>query len=245
MLRSTLIIVVFLLFSLRLHAQTVFSGRVLENKTRIALHGVIIENLSNKLKTITPGDGRFSIAAKPGDLLVFKVFAYKPDTVLITDMHDREILLQPMTTMLDQVTITDTSGRTLNANKNTKLPYDPEFHGQTFVYHRDDKENYDGGVIARIHYFTKDDNDKKKAAQKLQDIKISEHISSVFTPENISQFIPLKGQDMDNFLLLYTPDVKTYTGKDFNFLSYINASYKAWQKLTPDERKAGQIFNKN
>ena len=244
MLRNIFLILFIVLGITSLHAQTVFNGRVLENKTRIALHGVQIENLATKLKSITGTDGRFSIAAKSGDILVFKVFAYKADTLLITDLHDKEIFMEPQVNMLNQVTITDTNGHISNANKNSILPYDPQFHGQTAVYHRDKEENFDGGVNLRIHYFTKDDNDKKKTAAKMQDIKISEHISSVFTAENISQFVPLKGEDMTNFLLLYTPDVKTYTKDDFNFLSYLSTCYKAWQKLTPDEQKAGQIFKK-
>src|ERR1700744_2080146 len=48
------------------NAQTPFSGRVLENKTRIKLRGVRIENLNTHVKAITGEDGGFSIAAKVG-----------------------------------------------------------------------------------------------------------------------------------------------------------------------------------
>lgn len=243
MLRSVFILFCCVCFAVSLHAQTVFNGRVLEDKTRLVLHSVIVENLSNKLRSITGDDGRFSIAAKVGDLLVFKKFSYAPDTLLLTDMHDKEIFLQLQSTMLKDVTIRDSSGRTGVAEKNMAY-YDPQFHGQTAVPHRDAEGNYDGGVTLRIHYFTKDDKDKKKAAEKEEDREVNEEIIKAFTADNIGKYVPLKGKDMDNFIVLYVPDVKVYNSKDFNLLSYLNDCYQKWLKLSDDERKSAQIFQK-
>jgi hypothetical protein len=241
---KNLLIVCFCLFgALTVHGQSVFSGRVLENKTRIVLHAVRIENLKSKVKTISLEDGQFSIAAKVGDLLVFNSFAYMPDTVLITDLHAREIFLTPKSTMLNQVNVTDTSGHA-KANPNAVQHYDPEYHGQTVVYQRDSKGYYKGGIAIRLHYWTKDEHKKRKAAQTAKEREVSEHISSVFTPLNVSNYVPLKGDDMDNFLLLYTPDVKEYTDKKFDLVPYLNACYQNWQTLTPEQKKAGQIFGK-
>jgi hypothetical protein len=243
MLRSLFITLCCVFCAFTLHAQTVFNGRVFENKTRITLHGVIVENLGNKLKAITGDDGRFSIAAKVGDLLVLKSFGYQPDTLLLTDMHDKEIFMEPQRTELNQVTITDSSTNSTQAAKNMQY-YDPQFHGQTIVYHRDDKEQFDGGIIIRMHYFKGDENKKNKAEQKEHQRILSEEISEIFTADNISHYLPLKGADLDNFLLLYTPDIKVYNSKDFNLLAYLNTSYKTFLTLTPDQRKAGRIFNK-
>ncbi|WP_428330408.1 hypothetical protein [Mucilaginibacter sp.] len=223
--------------------QSVFSGRVLEDKTRITLHGVRVENLSNKLVALTDKDGSFSIGAKAGDLIVFKFFSYQPDTLLLTDLHDKEVFMVSQATMLKQVTITDTSGRAF-ANKNAVQKYDPEFHNQTVVYQRDEKGNYKGGIALRLHYWKKDEHKKQKQAQTEKDQAMSEHISTVFTAEAIAQYVPLKGKDMDNFILLYIPDVKTYTSKSFNLLSYLNACYKEWLTLTPEQQKAGHLFEK-
>ena len=164
-----------------------------------------------------------------------------PDTLLLADMHDKEIFLQPQTQMLNQVNITDSSGHTNAAAKNMQY-VDPEFHGQTAVYQRDENEDYKGGVALRLHYFTKDDHEKRKAAEKQHDRKISEEISRVFDVSNIEKYVPLKGEDLDNFILLYMPRVNVYTSKDFNLLTYLNDSYKAWLTLTPAQRRAGQLF---
>jgi hypothetical protein len=243
MIRNLLIICFCFLGILTARGQSVFSGRVLESKTRVVLHAIRVENLNNKLKTITADDGQFAIAAKPGDLLVFNGFAYQPDTLLITDMHAREIFMEPKTTLLNQVTITDTSGRA-KANPNAVQHYDPQFHGQAVVYQRDENLNYKGGIAIRLHYWTKDEHKKRKAAQTAKERETSEHISSIFTPLNVSNYVPLKGADMDNFLMLYTPDVKEYTDKRFELIPYLNACYQNWQTLTPEQRKAGDIFGK-
>ncbi len=55
----------------------------------------------------------------------------------------------------------------------------------------------------------------------------------------------MKGADLDSFLtFIYTPQIKVYNSKDFNLLAYLNTSYKAWLTLSPEQRKAGQIFKK-
>jgi hypothetical protein len=244
MIRNILIICFCFFGMLTARGQSVFSGRVLESKTRVVLHAIRIENLSTRLKTISDDRGQFSIAAKPGDLLVFNGFAYQPDTLLITDMHAREIFLISKTTMLNQVNITDTSG-TSKANSNAVQHYDPMFHGQAVVYQRDAKYLKPvGGIAIRLHYWTKDEHKKRKAAQTAKEREISEHISSIFTPLNVSNYVPLKAADMDNFLMLYTPDVKEYTDKRFELVPYLNACYQNWQTLTPEQRKAGDIFGK-
>ncbi len=222
--------------------QSVFNGRVLENKTRILLSGVKVENLSNKFKTIAGNDGRFSIAAKIGDLLTLKGFSYRTDTLLITDMHDREIFLELETNVLNQVNITNNSGRSSSADKNITLPYDPEFHGQTAVYSRDKDGNFNGGLNLRLHYWKGDDHSKSKARQLEMDREVIGHISTLFTADNIGKYVPLKGEDLDDFLLLYIPDVRTYTGNNFNLINYLNTSYKEFLKLSAEQRKGGHIF---
>ena len=171
MLKNLLIVCFCFLGIVSASGQSVFSGRVLEYKTRIPLVSVRIQNLASGLRAITLKDGQFFIAAKPGDLLVLNSFSYQPDTVLITDMHAREIFMIPKSTLLNQVTITDTSGHDV-ANANAVQYYDPMFHGQTAVYQRDPKFLKPvGGIIIRLHYWKKDEKRRGKAAQSARNGK--------------------------------------------------------------------------
>jgi hypothetical protein len=242
MLRSLIIVICYSFCAVTLYAQSVFSGHVLENKTHITLHGVTVTNLNNKQKSVTGDDGRFSIAAKTGDLLELKTYSYEPDTVLLTDMLEKEIFLEPKKNMLRQVTISGNGAQTGVAEKNM-VYHDPKFHGQTLVYHRDDTGGYTGagGVIMHLHYFKADENKKKKEQQKEDQRILSEEISKVFTADNIGRYLPLKGADLTNFLLLYTPGVKVYNSKDFSLLAYLNTCYKTWLTLKPEQRKAAEV----
>jgi hypothetical protein len=112
------------------------------------------------------------------------------------------------------------------------------------VYQRDDKNHdyFKGGVALRLHYWTKDDKKRKKEGEFIQNQQVQDEITEVFSPENIAKYVPLTGDDMNNFILLYIPSVKSYTSTDFNLTTYLDTSYKKFLKLTTEERKAGQLI---
>lgn len=229
-----LIIIVFLI-SAAANAQTAVKGRVLENKTRIGLAGVRVDNLNNKKTTLTNTTGDFSISAKMGDLLVFKAFAYQVDSLILIKVNDQEIFMEPVTNVLNQVNITTT------VTKNLNTYYDPLYHGQPVVYQRDRKGRPVGGVIWRLWWWKKDEKKKAKLAALEQKYVIMDKIQSVFQPKIIAQYISLTGEDLTNFINLYTPTPKIVAEKDFNLANYLNACLKKYQKLPPDKRQPPKL----
>ena len=211
-------------------AQRKLNGRVMENGTRIGLSDVFIENLTNKQSTFTDLKGRFSISAKTGDLLTFKGFAYQNDTLLVTDVNSKEVFMEPKKNDLAQVNITSTEIKKLNT-------YDPQLHGQTMIYQRNKDGSLKGGIILRMWYWKKDERKKAKLEKKLKEFETADKIAAIFTPGNLAKYMPLTGEDMDNFIALYTPNVKTYTSNNFNLLKYLNDRYKNYQSLPPEKRK--------
>jgi hypothetical protein len=217
-------------------AQNTQSGIVFENKTRVALPGIIVENPTNGKHALTDKSGKFIIEAKAGDKLLFTGSFYRPDTLLLTDLRTKEVFLTPKQTMLSEVQVTNAELKTRKGEFT-----DPAFHGQTVVYHRDQNGNYDGGITIRLHWWDKDDKKRKKHEEFIRDEKIQDEIAEVFSADNIVRYLPLKEPDLDNFILLYIPSVKIYTSKGFNLASYLNASYKKYLDLPPDQRMAGQL----
>ncbi|MFA6085337.1 hypothetical protein [Mucilaginibacter sp.] len=228
-----------LLFSLFFVAGTAFGqklkGRVFESQTRIVLADILVENLTNKQSLLTDAKGRFSITAKVGDMIRFKSFAYEADTLVIINMREKEVFMEPKKNQLSQVNIKTTE----TSNFNTY--YDPLYHGQTAVYHRDKRGYYDGGIILRFWYWKKDEHKKAKLNQKLKDFDTMDKIALIFTPKNLSKYIPLTGADMDNFIGLYTPGVKEYTRNNFELAAYLNDCYKKYQALPLDKRKPDSL----
>lgn len=224
-----------LLFSSAAFAQAPFKGRVFEVKTRIGLAGIRIENLTNKKTAITDNKGDFSIPAKNGDLLTFKGFAYSADTVLMTEPWAKEIFLEPLNNELQPVNITTTE------TKNMNTYYDPLYHGQPVVYARDKKGYAKGGIIWRIWYWKKDEKKKAKLEAKQREFDMRYNISLVFKPKNIGKYVPLTGQELDDFINLYTPTPAVYNANDFNLVNYLNACYKKYQALPADKRQPPKL----
>jgi len=68
-------------------------------------------------------------------------------------------------------------------------------------------------------------------------------VAKVFSPKNIVQYVPLKGKDMDDFLILYTPTTKVYFAGGFNLTTYLNDCYKKYLKLPEDKRHPVKLTN--
>ena len=211
--------------------QTIQTGVVFENKTRVTLQGVKVDNIGTHKVFITGKSGVFNIEGKTGDVLVFSSSFYRADTVLLTDNKPMEIFLVPQHNMLNQVNVTATEA------KHTGSFQAPDFHNQTVVYLRDPKTGYyKGGVAIRLHYFKKDEKRKAKQAAFLKDQQQQDEIAKVFNAGNISKYLPLKGKDMDDFLILYTPSTKNYFSSAFNLAAYLDTSYKAFLNIPADKR---------
>ena len=228
-------IVIGFLISTTVHAQSIFKGRVIENKTRIGLAGVRIDNLNNKSTTLTNNAGNFMIPAKIGDLLVIKAFAYQVDTLILAKMNEQEIFMEPVTNQLNQVNITTT------VTKNFNTYYDPLYHGQPVIYQRDRKGRAVGGVIWRLWWWKKDEKKKAKLAALEQKYVIMDKIQTVFQPKIIAQYIPLTGDDLTNFISLYTPAPNIFTSNDFNLANYLNDCLLTYQKLPPGKRQPQKL----
>lgn len=224
-----------LIFSLSLFTVTVFGqsklkGRVFENKTRIALADIWVENLNTKQFIVTDNNGHFTIAAKAGDILSFKGFAYKNDTSLVTGMAEKEVFLEPKTTELKQVNVVAVTPPKINT-------YDRFYHGQSMVLKRDKLGRPLGGFIIRVWYWKKDEHKKAKLEAQQHTYELTDRITAVFTPQIIGKYVPLKNQELDDFIEMYTPDVKAYSANSFQLVVYLNDCYKKYQQLPLDKRK--------
>jgi hypothetical protein len=241
--RQLLLILTFCFVSALAYGQGVQKGTVYEIKSHTVVAGLRVENSTNGKVTATDKAGKFSIPAKGGDVLFFKSAFYLPDTVVVTDLRGRDVFVTAKQNELKEVKVTN-----IEIKKPASGYVDPEFHGQTMIYQRNPpsaanpKGDPKGGVILRLHYWNKDEKDKKKQAEFLENEQTRDEIARVFKADNIAKYVPLKGPELDNFILLYIPSVKVYTAPEFNLTNYLSASYKSYLELPPDKRNAGQLI---
>lgn len=223
-------------------AQGNLTGRVYENKTRVPIAGVSIQNLNSHILTLTDQNGLFSIRAHVGDLVTFSSFAYQTDTLFVKDLGSIEILMDLKGNTLKDVTVTGTQTRLGNL---TAPPTLSPFGGQTLVYSKDASGNYNGGLKLNLFDSHSDANKKKKDVQLGKDEDTKRQIVREFSPEGLKDLVPLKGQEMTNFIIMYTPSVGTYSSPEFNLTIYVDSSYKEFLKIPADRRSSKDLTDLN
>jgi len=220
-------------------AQDILKGRVYEEKTTVGLSGVRIEDLKTHTAVLADTAGRFAIKVIVGDFIKISGFAYQPDTVYVANFKYLVIYLKAKQTMLNEVKVQNVQTKT---GKLSAAPITGAFGSQDVLFQTNAKKEYIGGVKVKI--FDSDANAKRKR----RDAQISDNeekqleIFKVFQVKNLSNYLPIKGVEMDNFIILYTPDIPTYFDPGFNLTSYLNISYKKFLELPASERTSETAF---
>ena len=241
--RKLILIILFFLSAPVVYAQTTFSGRVLENKTRILLPGIKVENLNSHVNTNTDYGGKFSINAKQGDLIRFSGLNYQPDTIYLTTLSAQEIFLS-----LQQNQLNDVNVKGAEANKNafgTIQPITPFGASSIVRYQTDAAANPVGGVKFNLFDSQKDARKREHTRQLQVDGQRQQEISKVFSPKNLQGYLPISGQELSNFIILYRPDVATYFSSSFNLAMYLNNCYKKFLEIPIEKRQSATAFQLN
>jgi hypothetical protein len=238
---KTIVILCFTIFLLtgRLLAQDKLGGRIFENKTRISLAGIKVENLKSHVIVVSDAKGEFSIKATVGDNICFSGSAYKPDTLYVANLKYLEVFLDLQQNMLKEVKVVTQEIKTgsLSAPAQTGL-----FNSHTVLYQTDANGNPIGGIKIMVPDWNKDARKKKRDLQIAADEQTKQQIAKVFGPENIQKYLPLKGQELANFIILYIPDVGTYNSTGFNLTLYLNSSYEEFLKMPIEQRQSPTYF---
>jgi hypothetical protein len=89
---------------------------------------------------------------------------------------------------------------------------------------------------------------QKKKLQKEQigiDEATKDQIVKIFTPDNIAHYLPIRGQELTNFIILYIPDLKTYRSSGFNLALYLSSNYKEFCKIPLEKRQSADFLKIN
>jgi len=221
-------------------AQDNLTGRVYEYKTKNTLPGITIRNLRTNSTTVSDRTGAYSIAVKVGDLVLFNSFSYQPDTLYVKDLNYTDIQLVLKSNMLQEVKVTGQETRLGNLKPTPSLT---PFGGDKLVYQSDAKGNYTGGMKMNIFDSHSAANKRQHAAQTEKDEGIKARIADIFKPQNLENYVPLKDQEMRNFIIMYTPDLDTYTSPEFNLTVYLNNSYHEFMQIPADKRQSKDLTN--
>lgn len=236
--RFITVIIGWCLVCLKLNAQDrPATGRVYELDTRRPLAGITVNNPGLGRVTTTDSTGFFRLPARNGNLLIFSGPGFRTDTILVIDHSEREVFMRPLEHLLKEVLI-NSAPISLGEFR------DPEYHGQTVVYQRDKDDNPVGGLVFRISYWNKDSRKERRAMKRLAQAETAFQIDALFTPEHIGRYVPLKGEELQNFIGLYRPSVAVYRSASFNLLVYLNEKYKEFLVLPEEKRRLPPLVGK-
>jgi hypothetical protein len=203
------------------NAQNVLKGTVLENGNNNKLSNVFIRDNNNKQLGITDKQGNFEIKTETGHLLIFDSPGYVSDTMYVVDMTPKKVRMEVKTIALREVSV--------NASRNT-----------TFDPHKEYPDVYEKSkvyVLSPTTWFSKEGKNARKLKHYFQYEAEERHVDAIFTRAYVGSIIPLKGQELEDFMVLYRPTyafVKSNSGE--SMAAYINDSYKKYQALPPDKR---------
>jgi|SRR6185503_4337221 len=235
MIRQFLFLILLSAFATSVFAQNQLTGRVYENKSKVFLQGIRVENLKSHAMTMTGPDGSFVIGAAVGDVVCFTNSNYKADTLYVTNLKYVQIFLDPKINMLDEVKVTN---QQINEKKTgfTVAPEQGVLGSKDVLYQTDANGNAIGGIKMNISDGgeTKRQHETKVARNEAQ----KEQIRKVFNAEYLKKYLPISGQEMQNFIIMYTPDIDTYFNPAFNLTAYLNASYEEFNKIPVEQRQS-------
>jgi hypothetical protein len=243
--RITIIIlsaVFFTFFTQISQAQTKLTGRIYEYKTHIRLAGIRVENLKTHTSMTSDTSGRFSINAAIGDKISYTGMSYKTDTIYLADLKFKEIYLELNNgNLLKEVKVVD---KEVNLGSLAVPIATGPFGSNTVRYQTDANGNNSGGVKIGLPGFNGDQKKKERDAQKAADEQTELKIDKIFSVQNLENYLPIRGQELINFTILYRPSISVYQDK-FNLTIYVDSCYQEFLKIPKEQRKAKDFLDIN
>lgn len=221
--RYPLLIALFLIIGYGFSYGQILKGTVSESGSGNKMDNVFVHDVNNRQMTITDKNGNFSISTEVGHTIVFESPGYASDTMYLVNMAPKKIKMVEKTIALREVTV--------KASKN-KAPFDPqaeypEVYTKSKVY-----------VLSPTTWFGKDARDARRLKKYFRTEQQEREVDEVFNRSYVSSLVPLKGQELDNFMTLYRPSYAfVHSNSAGSMTVYINDSYKKYMALPPDKRQ--------
>ncbi|WP_183566762.1 hypothetical protein [Mucilaginibacter sp. SP1R1] len=201
-------------------------GLVFKSGTAVRLGSVRVVNKQSKIAVTSNTVGVFTIAAIKGDTLQFVNDSYLSTDIVVTDLADTVVYLQPVI-QLAEVVIKEKSliqeireAQKGYRKKSVFYTGTPHYYylvlkPMTFIY-----ENFKSEVkdARRFNRFAK------------RELTANE-INKRFNNSLIKQVVPIKTNEIDDFRIDYAPTLKQLNRmSDYDLVNYIKNSYQDYKR---------------
>ena len=223
--RILYLLIIALFISNALHAQIYVRGNVVDASNGAKLSDVFVRDITNKQITLTDKSGKFEIKSETGHILIFSSPNYVPDTLYVVDLAQKHIELKTKSISLREVNITA-----------QRLAFDP---------HKEYPDVYEKSKVYPLSpstWFGKEARDARRLKRYFAREEQERRVDQVFTRVYVGSIVPLKGQQLEDFMQLYRPTYAFITSNNSESLAvYINDSYKKFMALPPDKRHLDRL----
>jgi len=213
------------LLALGVNAQELLKGTVYEDGSNNRLADVFIRDINNKQLALTDKNGDFAIKTERGHLLIFESPGYVSDTLFLVDMTPKKVRLDVKTIALKEVNINATR-QAFNPQKEY-----PEVYEKSKLY-----------ILSPTTWFGKEAKDARRLKRYFKRETEERHIDAVFTRAYVGSIVPLKGQELEDFMTMYRPTYAFIMDNNGpSLVAYINDCYKKYKALPPDKRSLPKL----
>ena len=223
--RIVYLLTITLFASTALHAQIYVRGNVVDASSGAKLPDVFVRDITNKQITLTDKSGRFEIKSETGHILIFSSPNYVPDTLYVVDLTQKHVELKTKTISLHEVNITA-----------QRLAFDP---------HKEYPDVYEKSKVYPLSpstWFGKEARDARRLKRYFAHEEQERKVDQVFNRVYVGSIVPLKGQELEDFMQLYRPSYSFITSNNSKSLAlYINDSYKKFMALPSDKRHVQKL----
>lgn len=209
-----------LLFGSGLRAQVLLKGVVYDSGNGSKLADVFVKDITNKQITLTDKSGKFEIGTETGHILTFSSPGYVSDTMYVADMRPKKIEMKTQSISLREVNI---SASKLNFDPHKEYP---DVYTKSKVY-----------PLSPSSWFSREARNARRLKRYFAREEKEKKIDQVFNRDYVGSIVPLKGQQLDDFMTLYRPSYDFITSSNSESLAiYINDAYKKYKELPPEKR---------
>ncbi len=209
-----------------LYAQTLVKGGVFESGSGIKLENVFVRDMTNKQVTLTDKNGRFSINTETGHILLFTLPGYVADTLYVVDLDQKHVELKNQPIQLREVAIVSTRSSSFDPHKEY-----PDVYEKAKVY-----------PLSPSSWFGQEARRARRMKKYFQSEQEEREVDKIYTRAYVGSIVPLKGQELEDFMTMYRPSYKFITSNNSESLAaYINDSYKKYKDLPPGKRSLAKL----
>lgn len=221
--RILLTFVAILLLSNFLQAQNILKGTVFEGKSSRKMADVFVRDINSKEISLTDNAGNFTIRTLPNHTLIISSPGYVSDTLYLVDLKPKRIELTFRNITLNAVNVTSTH------SFNPREEYPEVYEKSKFALSPSRIFGKEAKDARRLkHYFDRETDERQ--------------IDSIFNVGYVSSIVPLKGNDLENFMSMYRPTLAFLKKTPHSSLTiYVNDSYKKFMALPPEKRSLQKL----